>query len=517
MRILTSTCYALSISAAIVVLVGCSSAGSQVAPSVPPPQTGVKLESRAPGATVLERAQNRPGYVLVDLGTFGGPSSLINANLAIYIGNCCNGAGLTPALTERGETTGGADTPVGNPASQQNPEACCDFYRSQTFEWRGNALRNLGTLPHGYNSFAYALNASGAAAGVSDFGVIDPFGGYPEQHPVLWKGGGIVDLGTFGGTEGVAFSINDDGEVVGFAQNTISDPYGAFGYAGQSRAFLYRARRLVDLGTLGSGNDAEAAFVNRRGEIAGASYTNAAPNSTTGVPTMDPFVWYRGKMRDLGTLGGTYGFTNGLSDRGEVVGQMNLSGDSAYHPFLWQNGKLNDLGTLGGSSGTAVALNEAGTVVGRADIPSSIKVHHAFRWQGGKMKDLGVPNGGGPCSTAYSINAHGQIVGDSGTCTAPGPSFLWENGTMYNLVSLVLPGSDLTLEGVRRINNRGEISCEGTAANGDVHACLLVPVDLARREGLVNVIQRSDPPKASQSTWYFRKPLGGPRYAAGPA
>src|ERR1700735_4969627 len=135
MRILTSTCYALRISAGILVLAGCSSAGSQVAPSVPPQQTSVKQQSRAPGATVPGRAQNGPGYVLVDLGTFGGPSSLINANLAIYMGNCCGGAGLTPALTERGETTGGADTPFGNPASQQNPEACCDFYRSQTFEW----------------------------------------------------------------------------------------------------------------------------------------------------------------------------------------------------------------------------------------------------------------------------------------------------------------------------------------------------------------------------------------------
>ena len=251
------------------------------------------------------------------------------------------GAGLTPTLTERGETTGGADTPFGNPyASNQNPEACCDPYKNQAFLWRGNGLRNLGTLPHGYNSFAYALNASGAAVGVSDFGIIDPFGGYPEQHPVLWTSGGIVDLGTFGGTEGVAFSINDDGDVVGFAQNSTSDPYGAFGYAGQSRAFLYRAGRLRDLGTLGTGNDAEAGFVNHRGDIAGSSYTNAVPNSTTGVPTLDPFFWYRGKMQDLGTLGGTYGYTNGLNDRGEVVGQMNLSGDSTYHPFLWRNGKL---------------------------------------------------------------------------------------------------------------------------------------------------------------------------------
>jgi probable HAF family extracellular repeat protein len=267
---------------------------------------------------------------------------------------------------------------------------------------------------------------------------------------------------------------------------------------------------------LGTGNDAEAAFVNHRGDVAGASYTNAVPNSTTGVPTMDPFIWYGGKMRDLGTLGGTYGFANGLSNHGEVVGQMNLLGDSAYHPFLWQNGKLNNLGTLGGSNGYAAALNDAGTVVGRADISPSSSVHHAFRWQNGKMQDLGVPYGGGPCSIAYSINSRGQIVGDSGTCTAAGPSFLWQNGTMYNLVSLVQPGSDLTLEGVRRINDSGEISCEGTAANSVVHACLLVPLDTARRKGFVNVNPRSGTPKTSQSTRYTGRPLSGLRYATGP-
>ena len=470
-----------------------------------------------PAPTVQAGGHGAPRYVMVDLGTFGGPTSLINASLGLYIGDCNCGAGLTPSLTEGGDITGGADTPNANPypVSMQNPEACCDAFVNQTFEWRGNTLHNLGTLPNGFNSFAYALNASGAAVGVSDFGVIDPFGGYVEQHPVLWTRGGIVDLGTFGGTEGVAFSLNDAGQVVGFAQNSFPDPYGAFGYAGQSHAFLYRGGTLRDLGTLGTGNDAEAAFINNQGEVAGASNTNAVPNSTTGLPTQDPFLWYGGKMHDLGTLGGTYGFPNALSENGAVAGQMNVPGDSAHHPFLWQNGTLNDLGTLGGASGTALALNDTRTVVGKADIsPSSSTIHHAFRWQAGKMHDLGVPPGSGLCLTAYSINSSGQIVGDTGDChLGGGPSFLWEHGTIYNLASLVMPGSNLTLAGVRRINENGEISCQGTLANGDAHACMLVPLDLARREGLLNLRRHAAP----QSTRSVRQRLVEPRRAGGPA
>ena len=66
-------------------------------------------------------------------------------------------------------------------------------------------------------------------------------------------------------------------------------------------------------------------------------------------------------------------------------------------------------------------------VVGRADVPGSL-THHGVVWtrKDGVMTvtDLGVI-GGDACSTAYSINSDGVIVGDAGICFVGGRAWIW--------------------------------------------------------------------------------------------
>jgi probable HAF family extracellular repeat protein len=196
---------------------------------------------------------------------------------------------------------------------------------------------------------------------------------------------------------------------------------------------------------------------------------------------MDPFLWQNGSMHDLGTLGGTFGMTNWMNSRGEVVGSSDLAGDETSHPFLWNGNRMIDLGTLGGDDGVAYWVNGAGSVVGSADVPGS-QSHHGFLWADGVMRDL-PPSGDDPCANAFAINERGQAVGNDTDCAGHGlNAMLWENGSAFNLNSLI-GSTALHLTEAFFISARGEIACLGTLPNGDEHVALLTPGSGASASG----------------------------------
>jgi probable HAF family extracellular repeat protein len=84
---------------------------------------------------------------------------------------------------------------------------------------------------------------------------------------------------------------------------------------------------------------------------------------------------------------------------------------------------------------------------------------------------------GGTYSSRQGINQSGQVTGysDSGTSGGNNRAFLFSNGTMSDLNSLIPPNSGWTLSEAFGINDTGQITGTG-AINGATHAFLLNPV-----------------------------------------
>jgi uncharacterized repeat protein (TIGR01451 family) len=114
--------------------------------------------------------------------------------------------------------------------------------------------------------------------------------------------------------------VNDGGQVVGQSQD---------------HAFSWTpSGGMIDLGTLG-GSSSAAAAVNDSGQVVGYS-------STAGDSETHAFSWTpSGGMIDLGTLGGSSSVALAVNDSGQVVGYSSTAGDSELHAVLWLRADLS--------------------------------------------------------------------------------------------------------------------------------------------------------------------------------
>ncbi|HLY05635.1 MAG TPA: hypothetical protein VKR31_07800 [Rhizomicrobium sp.] len=298
-------------------------------------------------------------------------------------------------------------------------------------------------------------------------------------RPVTYKVTALPN--PLGGTYAQGTSINDKGQIAGFAT-----------YPGNAimHAILWQKRQSpTDMGTLGGPNSA-IAWPNRntRGVFAGIAET--AQQNPLGEPwscalavfnTVSPtgdiclgFRWQNGTMTALPTLGGYDGFATGINNRGQIVGWA----ENSYHDpsciapqvlqfeaVVWgpEPNEFQQLPPYGTDpDGAATAINSRGQVVGIsgqcANAIGGASALHMVLWYKNTIASLPTL-GGQYWNTPMDIDDNGDVTGFS---DLPGDSasspnfhaFLWtKNGGTIDLGTL--PGDSVS-EGLG-INNSDQI------------------------------------------------------------
>jgi probable HAF family extracellular repeat protein len=277
---------------------------------------------------------------------------------------------------------------------------------------------DLGTLSGGTRTYATAINAAGQVVGGSTL----PNG---DTHAFLWRKGIMTDLGTLGGHYSEGFGINNAGQVVGASETAD----------GKVHAFVWDNGIMTDLGTVGNRRSA-ALDINARSRIVGGADGTA-------------ILWKRSVIVPLLLPpGGTYCLAVAINAAGRIVGQCTVRNNS--RAVLWERGRVSDLGTIGGNPTTATGINASGAIIG-------ISGGHPFLWKRGRMTDLstqGAPKGFIP----NGINARGQIAGHYGGGYQIHAA-LWQRG---KIVDLTVPGADSY---VSDINASGQVVGYTVAGN----------------------------------------------------
>jgi probable HAF family extracellular repeat protein len=303
------------------------------------------------------------------LGVCLADTAVAQSYTAIDLGTLHAGSARVHGVNESGQAVGASGHPHG-------AETHAFFWQKQ------GGIRDLGTLPGGDYSSAFAINDSGVVVGTSNTST--------STHAFSWTPAkGLSDLGTLpGANASSALAINNQGQIAG---------------SSGGHAALWSGGNIQDLGTLG-GVTSEAHGVNKLGEVVGVSDTSSAPHA---------FLWKDGAMQDLGILpGDTSSRADHINDSGMVVGASQGSG--GVRAFVWTS--ATGMQPLSGESGAiyseAFDMNNSGQVVG--EIASSMGTR-AFLWtKEDGLIDLNEAVSNLPGDTvligAFSINEKGQIV-----------------------------------------------------------------------------------------------------------
>jgi probable HAF family extracellular repeat protein len=317
--------------------------------------------------------------------------------------------------------------------------------RSQTTEVLGTGFRNQGFIWE--NGVLKPLTSTGVKNG----------GGLLTGETVTQRGGG-----------GFTAAINDLGAIVG-TSDEIAGQATDRGLLWQKEVGSDYSLQITDL----PGVETYFFDINNKNEIAGRHIYGPGSTSTASNRTRPLYV-EQGFVNPLPDLGGDTGRGVGINNKSVIVGEVDSDGlndKTVNTAALWEKGadgkyKLTNLGTFGAEQATLRDINDAGQIIGNTSGGTGATATSSpFLLQNGEKINLGSL-GGANGSTA-GINQFGQVVGVSQNASLQNRAFVWNNGTIKDLNSLILTnpsfgGSNVTLTNATGINNFGDISAYGS-------------------------------------------------------
>jgi probable HAF family extracellular repeat protein len=309
------------------------------------------------------------------------------------------------------------------------------------------------------------------------------------RRAALWRDGEVEDLGALGGPDkpsAVLWPVkNLRGIISGIAYSDEPDPSGERWSCGfflaspGTRCFGFRWEDgvMTALRPFEGGNHSFATGTNNAGLTVGWAETGVVDPAGCVAPQRQQFhavVWGPGGgiVRDLPPLpgtGDTVSAATAINDRGQVVGISGICDQavgrlSAIHNVLWENGQPTNIGDFGGVAwNTPMMINQHGDIVGFANASqadgSNLNGRAFLKLAGQPIRNLGMLDGDAN-SSAASINAWRQVVGDSCDAADNCRAFLWQNDVMMDLNSLVDDDEDV-LTIAKDIDDFGRITGQG--------------------------------------------------------
>ncbi len=252
------------------------------------------------------------------------------------------------------------------------------------------------------------------------------------------------------------------------------------GSGGES--FLYSGDQMTKINPIGG----PALSINDAGQVVGGQFTSinasgqyvGSPGAgvlTSGTNTVSPIYANNPATSELVQGSSVIIFPSvfapySLNNNGQVAGTLVVpsGGGTAFDPAVWSNGKVTDLSTsFGGvvSNGRAIAINQSGMMlINLALTGANNTASYLYNPSTGTCINIqNLPGGTGMVGSA--LNDTNQVVGNG---------FLYSNGMIHTLTSLIPPVSGWSNLNATGINDKGQIVGQGLI-NGQEQAFLMTP------------------------------------------